>query len=129
MDARRRGDGVAATWSIQVGCLAALLLGDGCCWGTRCWERGVVSRRGQLSIWPRDGNPIHTTKPPLPLDLSHEEQLLLALARGWRLVVQERRWGLHDSHRSVLSFASGLSMPIAFIVRVFGQCVIGTCGL
>jgi hypothetical protein len=29
---------------------------------------------------------IQSTQPPLPLNLSHEGQLLLALARGWRLV-------------------------------------------
>lgn len=114
-------------------------------WGAPCSS----SFRGGILLWERDaGNAglfpaagscpsgpateiqsIQPTKPPLPLDLSHEEQLLLALARGWRLVVQDRRWGLHDSHRSVLPLPVAYQCLSPFIVRVFGQCVIGTCGL
>lgn len=110
MGVRRRGDGVAATWSIQVGCpLQLFFLGGGCCCGnamlgTRgCFPSAVVHLSPRREI-----QSIQTPSPPLPLNLSHEEQLLLALARGWRLAVQDSRWGLHDSHRSVLP------LPVAY---------------
>ena len=74
-----------------------LRIGEGCGCGNGLdgnANAGLFSR-----CWPRDGNGFQSIQPPPPLNLSHEEQALLALARGWRLVVQDCRLGAHDSRR------------------------------